>query len=89
MISPALNCKLSGLSILVPISCIWVQEKKRKILRHVLYFLKKKFLVTLIPLNSFNLRKFKFIFKSFGSPVKSRGDHRLIGQSRDFPSFPR
>ncbi len=36
-ISSALDCKLSGLFIiLVPIPCIWVQEKKRKILRHVL-----------------------------------------------------
>jgi hypothetical protein len=36
MIYLALNYILFGLSILVPISCIWVQEKNQKILRHVL-----------------------------------------------------
>ena len=42
MIASELNCKMPGLSIMVPISYMSVQEKKRKILRHVLFCFFKK-----------------------------------------------
>jgi hypothetical protein len=57
----------------------------------------------LITLKSFNFRKFSFISKNFGNPVKSRDVHLFPdfskkrarqnmachGKSRDFPPFPR